>query len=225
MPTGKKRETIRKFGKSLKGALSRRKSKGTNPGANPAPSQPASSLVQPCTTTPSNVTSGSVAAGSSATGSQSTLPGAQSLNPPLPVALAPAKNEAFEKALKSYINELTEADKKAFLTASASDIMDRLKEMQNDKSGSSGKSRLSSQFTSRLQKVLQCVKQFMGSIVIAIGHHPEISALVVGGFNCILMVLPNICLTLALHQNLALIIFLLYSLPWGTWSSLKASQT
>ena len=222
MSTGKKRETIRQFGKSLKGALSRSKSKRTPQSA--SHSQPPA----PCTNAPSNVASGSpVAASSSAsktTGSQSTLPGpahaagAQSLNPP-PLALAPAKNEAFEKAIKSYINELTEADKKAFLTASASDIMDRLKEMQNDQSGSGGKSRLSSQFTNRLQKVLQCVKQFMGSIVIAIGHHPEISALVVGGFNCILMVGTFLCL-----PNLRLI-SLFCSLPWGTWSSLKVLQT
>ena len=192
MPAGKKRETIKQFGKFLKSALSQSKTNPTSSG--PASSHPQSPT--PCTNAPSNVTSGSpIAASSSAaktTGSQSTLPGpahaggAQSLNPPPPATPVPAKNEAFEKAIMLYINQLTEADKKAFLDASS--ILDRLKETQNDQSGSGGKSRTPGQFTDRLQKALQCVQRFMGSIVVSIGHHPQISSLVVGGFNCILTV-------------------------------------
>lgn len=183
MPASKKREKIKLFGELLKGTLRRSKSKGTNPTSHPASSHP-----QPSPPSGSTI-SASPSAGKTS-GSQSTPPGparavgAQSLNPIAPApAPAPAKNEAFEKAVKSYINQLTEADKKAFL--SGSDIMARLQEMQNDQSGFG---RVSGQFTPRIQKVLQCIKQFMGSIAISIQHHPEISSLVLGGFNCILTV-------------------------------------
>ena len=39
-----------------------------------------------------------------------------------------------------------------------------------------------------MEKVLQCVKSFMGSLVVFIQHSPQISSLVVGGVNCILTV-------------------------------------
>lgn len=93
------------------------------------------------------------------------------------------KNEAFQQAIQAYIDNLSSDDKIAF--QSATDVMQRLGELQQ------GKSYISSSYASHMQKaqkVLQCVKQFLGSITICIQHHPEISSLVVGGLNCILTV-------------------------------------
>ena len=93
------------------------------------------------------------------------------------------QNEAFQKATQEYIDHLSDDDKVAF--QSATDIMEKLGELQQ------GRFRISSSHTTRVQKVqkvLQCVKQFLGSIAICIQHHPEISSLVVGGLNCILTV-------------------------------------
>lgn len=76
---------------------------------------------------------------------------------------------------------LSDDDKEAF--KSSSDIMDKLEEMQQDKTP-----RISSSLTLRVKNVLQCVKHFMGSITIFIQADPAISSLVIGGVNCILMV-------------------------------------
>ena len=104
------------------------------------------------------------------------------------------QNEAFQKATQEYIDHLSDDDKVAF--QSATDIMEKLGELQQ------GRFRISSSHTTRVQKVqkvLQCVKQFLGSIAICIQHHPEISSLVVGGLNCILTVGT-------FHQSLSFII-------------------
>lgn len=76
---------------------------------------------------------------------------------------------------------LSDDDKEAF--KSSSDIMDKLEEMQQDKTP-----RISSSLTLRVKNVLQCVKHFMESIKIFIQADPAISSLVIGGVNCILMV-------------------------------------
>lgn len=76
---------------------------------------------------------------------------------------------------------LSDDDKEAF--KSSSDIMDKLEGMQQSKTPC-----ISSSLTLRVKNVLQCVKHFMGSITIFIQADPTISALVIGGVNCILTV-------------------------------------
>ena len=91
-------------------------------------------------------------------------------------------DETFQKAVQEYVKKrLLDDDKTAFL--SAPDVIERLQEM-----GCNGKSLISRSLTTRVENVLQCVKGFMGSLGIFIQHNPEISALVVGGVNCILTV-------------------------------------
>ena len=108
--------------------------------------------------------------------------GAQSANLQLPTPPVPAKtNEALQKAIQEYVNKLSDDDKAAF--QSAPNIIDRLQEMQCN-----GKFLTSSSLTTRVEKVLQCVKNFMGSLRTFIQHSPEISSLVVGGVSCILTV-------------------------------------
>ena len=97
--------------------------------------------------------------------------------PPMPAS----RGEPFQKAIQEYLNKLSHDDKNAFLYAP--DVIERLQEMQRDDS-----SPISSSLTSRVQKVVQCVKHFMSSLGIMIQHNPEITALVVGGVNCIMMV-------------------------------------
>ena len=91
------------------------------------------------------------------------------------------KDEALEKAIQKYVAELSDDDKKAFM--SAPDVIERLQEMECN-----GKSIISSSLMTRVEKVLQCVRHFMLSLGIFIQHSPEISSLVVGGVNCILTV-------------------------------------
>ena len=91
-------------------------------------------------------------------------------------------DETFQKAVQEYVKkQLLDEDKTAFL--SAPDVIERLQEMQCN-----SKPLISGSLTTRVEKVLQCVKAFMGSLGIFIQHSPEISSLVVGGVNCILTV-------------------------------------
>ena len=101
----------------------------------------------------------------------------QLLTPPVPAI----KDEALQKAIQGYVNKISDEDKEAF--RSAPDIIEQLENMQCNK-----KTLVSSSLMDRVEKVLQCVKHFMGSLGIFIQHSPEISSLVVGGVNCILTV-------------------------------------
>ena len=107
--------------------------------------------------------------------------GAPSVNLPLLPLPIPARNEALPKAIQAYVTKLSDDDKTAF--RSAPDIIDHLQVMQRN-----GKPLISSSLTSRVEKVLKCVQGFMGSLAIFIQYNPQISSLVVGGVNCILMV-------------------------------------
>lgn len=100
-----------------------------------------------------------------------------------PAFSVPEKNQAFQKAIQEYIDNLSEDDKVAF--QSATDVMEKLEELQR---ATTHKSSSHTTRMQKVQKVLQCLKRFVGSIAICIQHHPEISSLVVGGFNCILTV-------------------------------------
>ena len=144
----------------------------------PAPNHnPTGTGLAGSTTALSNVMSGSsIAAGAHVFGGQSS-----SSNPQSPTAPVPAKSEAFKKAVQEFVDSLSYEDKAAF--QSPSDIMERLQAMQNCQN-----SRVSSSLTTRVQDVLQCVKNFLGSISILIQSNPEIASLVVGGINCILTV-------------------------------------
>ena len=93
----------------------------------------------------------------------------------------PARDEALQRAIQSHVKKLSDDEKEAF--RSAPDIIDRLQNMQRNE-----KSDISSSHISRVEKVLQCLQSFMGSLAICIQQSPEISSLVVGGVNCTLMV-------------------------------------
>ena len=107
--------------------------------------------------------------------------GAQPMNPQLSQPLLPAGCGVLQEAIQKYIPQLSDEDRAAFI--SAPDIMERLQDLQ-----SNHKSALPSSLTTRVERVLQCIKHFMGSLSIFIQQHPETSALVVGGVNCILTV-------------------------------------
>ena len=51
-----------------------------------------------------------------------------------------------------------------------------------------GKIRGTTALGERVQNILHCVKQFMGTLGIFIQQSPEFSALAVGGMNCVLLV-------------------------------------
>ena len=93
-------------------------------------------------------------------------------------------DETLQKVIQEHVKKLSDDDKTAF--HSASDIIVRLQEMQGI-----GKPAISGSLMSRVEKVLQCVKGFMGSLGIFIQQSPEISSLVVGAVNCILTVGAN----------------------------------
>lgn len=138
------------------------------------------------TPTPSRPASSHASTGPISPASPIHAAGAQSVNPQFPPFPVPVtkKDEALQKALQEYINAVSDEDKEAF--QSAPDIMGRLQQMQHSK-----KPLISSVLTSRVEKVLQCVKHFIGSLAIFIQQSPEISSLVVGGVNCILTVSTN----------------------------------
>lgn len=97
----------------------------------------------------------------------------------------PMMNNAFLKAIQEHINTLSDEDKAAF--QSATDVMEKLRKFQHAKSRISGSP---AALTQKVQKALQCVKQFLAPVAICIQHHPEISSLVVGGLHCVLTVSP-----------------------------------
>ena len=109
--------------------------------------------------------------------------GAHSENLQLATLPVQVKGETLKEvtSIQEYVDKLSDDDKVAFL--SAPDIIEHLHEIQ-----SNGKSLITNSLTTRVEKVLQCVKSFMGSLSIV---HSEISALVIGGANCILMVCPS----------------------------------
>lgn len=171
----KTRERVQKFGELLKTPFRHNRSKSLS--ASPI------SILRPAS--PDTAILSNVIAGSSA----STLAGLvhatedQSLDPQPPTSSVLVKNEAFQKAIQEYIDNLSDDDKVAF--QSATDVMEKLGDLQQSNSRNSSSH---STCTRKVQKVLQCMKQFLGSTAICIQHHPEITSLVVGGLNCILTV-------------------------------------
>ena len=100
-----------------------------------------------------------------------------------PAISVPVRNEAFQKAVLEYIDKLSEDDQEAF--QSATDVMEKLEQLPQ------GGFRISTSYTDRMvkvQKVLGCVKKFLGSIAISIQHHPDVSSIVLGGLHYVLTV-------------------------------------
>lgn len=142
----------------------------------------------PGTTIPSTnigiVSSSALAAGpANATGPQPLIQASNFQTPAIPI---PVKNEAFQKAIQEHVDNLSDDDKVAF--QSATDVIQKLGELQRGKSRIFRSQTSETTYIQKVQRVLQCVKQFIGSIAICIQHSPQISALVVGGLNCILSV-------------------------------------
>ena len=108
------------------------------------------------------------------------ITGDQHPDPHSPTVCTPVRSEAFQKAIQEYIDNLSDDDRAAF--QSATDVMEKLQDLDQRKT------LISSSHTKKAQQVLQCMKQFLGSVSICIQHSPEISSLVVGGLNCILTV-------------------------------------
>ena len=106
--------------------------------------------------------------------------GAHSLNFEVSTALM-EMGEALQTAIQEYVNKLSDDDKAAF--QSAPNIIEHLQAMHLN-----GKSLISSSLTSRVEKVLQCVKNSLASLGIFVQHSSEITLLVVGGINCIFSV-------------------------------------
>lgn len=189
--------TIEKSNSFLKAVFSHLKPRTPSLSRTPRPvSSHTPTCNAPTTNLTSNITSGSPSAAGASTNNGITAisnsgklcgpahpAGNSFLNCQPPTISAPAKNEAFEKALQVHIDKLEEDDKAAF--QSATDVMEKLAEFQQDKS------RISASHTNcveRVKKVLQCMSQFLGSVTICIQHSPQISSLVVGGLHCILTV-------------------------------------
>ena len=182
MPPGKTSEKVQTFRELLKAPFQRHKSRGSSP--SPAPRPTISRSVQSNAASESSIEeSTSTSKGVVSSSRPTHAAGGQSLNPRPPTFPMPARNEAFERAvavaLQKYIDRLSDDDKVAF--QSATDVMEKLEELHQDNCCPSTRMQ-------KVQKVLQCVKQFLGSITICIQHSPEVSSLVLGGLNCVLTV-------------------------------------
>ena len=186
MSSGNTRKRIQRFAESLEIPFRHKKSRSSSPGPSSASALTSSNTPANCagTALSSNVSSGPSTRGISASSPAGhTGGGNQPPQPPSPAVPVPLINEAFRKAVQGYIVGLSDDDKRAF--HSATNVIEKLEEL------SGGKSRISSSHATLIQKVqnvLQCVKQFLVPIAICIQHHPEVSALVVGGLNCVLTV-------------------------------------
>lgn len=171
MSSGNTRKRVQEL---LNAPFRPKKSRRSSPSP-PSASRLASSNTPANTLDTCNLGSASLTRASAS--SAHTLAGSAYVSPTIPV---PMKNEAFQMAIHKYIDNLSDDDKVAF--QSAADVMEMLGELPQ------GKSRISSSQMQKVQKVLRCVKQFSGSVIICIQHSPQISSLVMGGLNCILAV-------------------------------------
>ena len=223
--SSKKIEGVKKFGGFLK--VSFRKKSISSSTSSSQIARPAFSDTEtntPHTTSPGNVISGSGTVTEQSislftrTGPTS-ITGDQPPKPQSPTIFMPGKNDAFHKAIQEYIDNLSDDDRVAF--QSATDVIKKLEELQQSIPRISYTTQMH-----KVQKVLQCVKQFLASIAICVQHSPEISSLVVGGLHCILTVRSY-------HLTLGLLVFTITdmnlfpwdSLHWGTLSFLRALQT
>ena len=190
MFSGKSRQRVQRFGESLKAPFRNNKSRSPSRSPTPTPTPsiacghtpaitPDTTLLSNATSGPSSETDGAIVSSCHPAGLAHATGDQYSSSQSLAIAV-PLKNEAFQKAIQVYLDNLSNDDKIAF--QSATDVMEKLGEFHQ------GNARNSSSHIQKAQKVLQCVKQFLGSVAICIQHHPEVSSLVVGGLNCILTV-------------------------------------
>ena len=190
-------------------------SSSSNPVNNPHPNYGQSGGATP--TAPQPTSSHTLVGPVSSTGPMHAA-GAHSVNLQLPT---PPMDETLQKAIQEYVNKLSIDDKAAF--HSAPDVIECLQEMQRNSKP------ISSSLTTRVERVLQCIKNFMGSLKIFIQHSPEISSLVVGGVNCILMVGTSSLVVLATRNSPEpkLIYYYLACLGvyWVLWASYSNDGT
>ena len=104
----------------------------------------------------------------------------QDPNPQLLTVSSPVNNVAFQKAIRDYVESLSDDDQVAF--QSATDVMEKIQMLHY------GSSCQSSSRIQKVKRVLECMKLFLKPIAIYSQKAPDISSFVVGGFNCILTV-------------------------------------
>ena len=153
------------------------------------------------------------------------VPGAHASNPESPTAPEPATTEAFQIAIHAYINDRLPGDaKKDF--QSASDIMETPQMRLVHRSGSGNTMHISSSVSDRVKKILESLRHFTGSVAICVQHSPEISSLIIGGVNCILMVSTSsfTCFYWCTWCLWLLTLKTAYSLLWVILSSLELLQ-
>ncbi|KAF8463704.1 hypothetical protein BDZ91DRAFT_796249 [Kalaharituber pfeilii] len=90
-----------------------------------------------------------------------------------------AGDEIFREQLSKCQNTLTEAQKNAFLGASASTILDMIAELDNQHSQSS----ITRKYATKVKGFLQVADNYLNALGIIIQHSPEFSSLVVGGLR------------------------------------------
>ena len=133
----------------------------------------------------------------------------------------PVACEAFKKAVEQYTKNLSDDDKKAFHSFnSGSDVMAEICNLNNE----TDKIRVTNAHSERVQKILNCIKQFMGTLSIFIQHSPEFSSLAMGGVNCVLLVRYCYDIVSDLVELSGLICVCVCSLPWDTSSFLPNLQ-
>ncbi|KAF8470558.1 hypothetical protein BDZ91DRAFT_791533 [Kalaharituber pfeilii] len=90
-----------------------------------------------------------------------------------------AGDEIFQEQLSKCQNTLTEAQRRAFLGASATSILDMIAELNNQHS----KNSITRKYTTKVKGFLQVADNYMNAIGIMIQHSPEFSSLIVGGLR------------------------------------------
>ncbi|KAF8477492.1 hypothetical protein BDZ91DRAFT_844127 [Kalaharituber pfeilii] len=90
-----------------------------------------------------------------------------------------AGDEIFQEQLSQCQNTLTEVQKKAFLGASATSILDMIAELNNQHSQNS----TTRKYVTKLKSFLQVTDSYMNTLKIAIQHSPNVSSLIVGGLQ------------------------------------------
>ena len=176
MSSGNTRKRAQQFGEFLGAQFRHKKSRSSSPSATsvPGPSNTSANTPDTSILVPGPLIRASASSGALAGPAHATQP---------PATFVQGKNESFQKAIQEYIDTLSNEDREAF--ESASDVMEKLGELQQSKFRTSSSLNIRMQ---RVQKVLQCVNRFLESIKICIQHSPQISSLAVGGLHCILTV-------------------------------------
>ncbi|KAF8466957.1 hypothetical protein BDZ91DRAFT_762946 [Kalaharituber pfeilii] len=90
-----------------------------------------------------------------------------------------AGHEIFQEQLSKCQSALTEAQRRAFLGASATSILDMIAELDNQHSQNS----ITRKYATKVKDFLQVADNYLNALGIIIQHSPEFSSLVVGGLR------------------------------------------